>query len=146
MAKDYFYQQLNFDMEVGLLEELIEKLLLKMQKEFSEADQAFKFFDLDHNQKVRMDYFWFCFYFLGIKLEMQELRAVFQILDSNQKGYLDQDDLKALYEGKARNTEKFNEEFAKILERRSVIQRNKFKFPKTALGYDEMLSYPHYYK
>jgi|JI7StandDraft_1071085.scaffolds.fasta_scaffold1780392_1 hypothetical protein len=65
------------------MEELIETLLLKLQKEFRDPDQAFKFFDLDHNQKIRMDYFWFCFYFLGIKLEIPELRVVFQIMDSN---------------------------------------------------------------
>jgi Ca2+-binding EF-hand superfamily protein len=58
-----------------------ERVQQSLQSEFKVAEQAFRFFDLDQNGKVKVDQFLFGLKFFNVDLSIQQIKMIFDLAD-----------------------------------------------------------------
>lgn len=116
LSKDYYYSLLEKfefperpDREkqfqsmskkaISSLEVLLEQLQQKLRVQFSNNQEAFRFFDITQTQKCKKEHFVFnCAYF-QLDHEISEVIELFDILDQNGDGVLDSTEFDLLFQG-----------------------------------------------
>lgn len=87
-------------MPMTSLEKLLELLLNKVRINFGNAHDAFQFFDCSmQGNRCKREHFVFSLAFLSIDHDYKEVLELFDLLDSKQKGYIDESDFEQLFEG-----------------------------------------------
>lgn len=76
------------------METLLEKLVKKVRVNFSDATDAFRFFDLSHNMRMKKEHFLFNCAFLELDADYNDVSDLFDNLDSNSRGYIDEEEFK----------------------------------------------------
>ena len=116
LSKDYYYSLLEKfefperpDREkqfqsmskkaISSLEVLLEQLQQKLRVQFSNNQEAFRFFDITQTKKCKKEHFVFnCAYF-QLDHEISEVIELFDILDQNGDGVLDSTEFDLLFQG-----------------------------------------------
>ena len=81
------------------LEVLLDLLQQKIRVNFSNASEAFRFFDIAGKDKISKDHFIFCCAFLAVDHECKDVLELFEVLDDDADGHLDEGEFSMMFEG-----------------------------------------------
>jgi Ca2+-binding EF-hand superfamily protein len=138
---------------ISTLEFLLESLQQKIRIQFPGNLEAFRFFDIHSNQKCKKEHFLFnCAYFLS-DFEPLEVMELFDLLDINKDGTLDQRKFDALFRGVVGGWNSHGHEITKSILRADIntlgnnvdICKALNTIDKIGPTTQEMYGYPHYF-
>ena len=76
------------------MEQLLEKLVKKIRVNFTDSSEAFRFFDLSANSRMRKEHFVFNCAFLEVDADYNDVSDLFGALDAQNRGTVDDEEFK----------------------------------------------------
>jgi len=78
---------------------LLFHLQQKIRVMWPSANEAYRFFDIKSNNKVTKEHFVFCCNFLHLNHQFEDVVELFNVLDANQDGSIDENEFERIFMG-----------------------------------------------